>query len=148
MKCKKHPRYKAIFKPKCSCPECWDLYMDNNLKINHKKISLHSNDESTAMVAKLERQFHNCFLDLIYCQNNRSDAGRKKDVERWFAYEKQAEDFVKEIAMALTGREVFFDAGRKKGVFSPALEAKLDEQEVKGEALIEKIDELMKNFKR
>jgi hypothetical protein len=50
--------------------------------------------------------------------------------------------------MALTGREVFFDAGRKKGVFSPALEAKLDEQEVKGEALIEKIDELMKNFKR
>lgn len=26
MKCKKHPRYKAIHKPRCDCKECWNMY--------------------------------------------------------------------------------------------------------------------------
>lgn len=26
MKCKKHPYYKAIRKPQCTCEVCWEIY--------------------------------------------------------------------------------------------------------------------------
>lgn len=26
-KCKKHPRYKGIYKPRCLCKHCWAIYL-------------------------------------------------------------------------------------------------------------------------
>ena len=26
MKCKKHPKYKAKYPPRCQCEKCWDIY--------------------------------------------------------------------------------------------------------------------------
>lgn len=31
-KCKKHPKYKAIRKPRCNCKDCWDIYRVECLK--------------------------------------------------------------------------------------------------------------------
>lgn len=30
MKCKKHPKYKAVYKPRTGCWECWDLYREKH----------------------------------------------------------------------------------------------------------------------
>lgn len=30
MKCKKHPQYKAIRKPRVDCPECWAMYREKH----------------------------------------------------------------------------------------------------------------------
>ena len=27
MRCKKHPKYKAIRKPRVACPECWAMFL-------------------------------------------------------------------------------------------------------------------------
>lgn len=32
--CAKHPQYKAVLKPRCSCKECWDIW---NKKQNEEK---------------------------------------------------------------------------------------------------------------
>ncbi len=29
MKCKKHPRYKGIYKPRTECLDCWKIYETN-----------------------------------------------------------------------------------------------------------------------
>lgn len=37
MKCKKHPKYKAIRKPMCDCKKCWGSgCIKNQLKIKNK----------------------------------------------------------------------------------------------------------------
>ena len=30
--CKKHPKYKAVRKPRVNCEECWRMYFDNRNK--------------------------------------------------------------------------------------------------------------------
>ena len=31
MRCKKHKRYKAKLRPRCSCLECWMMYIESHL---------------------------------------------------------------------------------------------------------------------
>ena len=31
MKCKKHPKYKVIYKPQCDCETCWKLWNQKKL---------------------------------------------------------------------------------------------------------------------
>jgi len=33
MKCKKHKRYKAKLRPRCSCLDCWMMYIESNLSL-------------------------------------------------------------------------------------------------------------------
>ena len=35
MKCMKHPKYKAIFQPKCDCAPCWKMWN----KVRHKSFA-------------------------------------------------------------------------------------------------------------
>lgn len=30
MRCRKYPRYRAVFRPRVECPECWDLYLETH----------------------------------------------------------------------------------------------------------------------
>lgn len=30
MKCKKHPKYKAVRKPRCNCVTCWRMYAEKH----------------------------------------------------------------------------------------------------------------------
>jgi len=32
MKCKKHPKYKGIYKPRVECLDCWKMYESNLIK--------------------------------------------------------------------------------------------------------------------
>ena len=33
MRCKKHKRYKGKLRPRCSCLECWMMYIELNLSL-------------------------------------------------------------------------------------------------------------------
>ena len=33
MRCKKHKRYKAKLRPRCSCLECWMMYIESHLDL-------------------------------------------------------------------------------------------------------------------
>ncbi len=33
MRCKKHKRYKGKLRPRCSCLDCWMIYIENNLNL-------------------------------------------------------------------------------------------------------------------
>ena len=33
MRCKKHKRYKAKLRPRCSCLECWMMYIESHLNM-------------------------------------------------------------------------------------------------------------------
>ena len=39
--CKKHPKYKAIFKPRCDCKECWEIWKESvSMRVAGAKIFL------------------------------------------------------------------------------------------------------------
>ena len=33
MRCKQHKRYKAVLRPRCSCLECWIIYIESYLDL-------------------------------------------------------------------------------------------------------------------
>jgi len=35
-KCKKHPKYQAIYRPKCDCVQCWLMWKKRNVENSRK----------------------------------------------------------------------------------------------------------------
>lgn len=40
MKCRKHPKYKAIRKPTCNCVTCWKMYAEKHELTSRAKLAL------------------------------------------------------------------------------------------------------------
>jgi hypothetical protein len=62
MRCKAHPRYKGILKPRCTCLQCWHIYLDKNpsLEIVREELErIESVPQGCSVVADFYRKSQN-----------------------------------------------------------------------------------------
>lgn len=82
MNCSKHPKYKAIHKPRVKCEKCWEMYEENHRKkllmeTNHYKAVVELSCFGTYSTDQLEREIQKVLdkhLDLYFLFRVRVDS--------------------------------------------------------------------------
>ena len=86
MKCKKHPRYKALKKPRCECYECWQMFVKRtaDYQMVCKEIEWRTKEESGTTYARGFFSNESAIVSLL--------KGRKRAFEEEFKKEKENEN--------------------------------------------------------